>query len=58
MTSGLPGVGLDLLMPDYVERMATLARNVEDGRIGVVLAILARARQRRGAVANRCSHPG
>jgi ubiquinone/menaquinone biosynthesis C-methylase UbiE len=57
MTSGLPGVGLDLLMPDYVERMATLARNVEDGRIGVVLAILARARQRRGAVANRCSHP-
>jgi hypothetical protein len=45
-------------MPDYVERMATLARNVEDGRIGVVLAILARARQRRGAVANRCSHPG
>jgi ubiquinone/menaquinone biosynthesis C-methylase UbiE len=40
MTSGLPGVGLDLLMPDYAERMAGLARNVEDGRIGVVLAIL------------------
>jgi SAM-dependent methyltransferase len=40
MTSGLPGVGLDLLMPDYVERMGGLARNVEDGRIGIVLAVL------------------
>jgi SAM-dependent methyltransferase len=40
MTSGLPGVGLDLLMPDYIERMAGLARNVEDGRVGIVLAVL------------------
>jgi SAM-dependent methyltransferase len=40
MASGLPGVGLDLLMPDYVERMAGLARNVEDGRIGILLAVL------------------
>lgn len=43
MTTGLPGVSLDLLMPDYAERMAGLARNVEDGRIGVVLAVLSRA---------------
>ena len=40
MTTGVPGVGLDLLMPDYGERMAGLARNVEDRRIGIVLAIL------------------
>jgi hypothetical protein len=32
MTSGLPEVDVDLLMPDYAERMAGLARNVEDGR--------------------------
>jgi SAM-dependent methyltransferase len=42
MTSGLPGVGLDLLMPNYAERMAGLARNVEDGRIGLLLAVLSR----------------
>jgi ubiquinone/menaquinone biosynthesis C-methylase UbiE len=40
MTIGLPGVSLDLLMPDHTERMASLARNVEDGRISVLLAIL------------------
>jgi sarcosine/dimethylglycine N-methyltransferase len=42
MTTGLPGVGLDLLMPDYAERMAGLARNMEDGRIGLLLAVLSR----------------
>lgn len=42
MTIGLPGVALDLLMPDYTERMAGLARNVEDGRIGLLLAVLSR----------------
>jgi MPBQ/MSBQ methyltransferase len=40
MTSGLSGVGLDLVMPDYSARMDGLARNVEEGRIGLVLAIL------------------
>lgn len=40
MATGLSGVSLDLLMPDYAERMAGLARNVEDGRIGVLLAVL------------------
>jgi len=44
MTPGLPGVGLDLLMPDYAERMAGLARNVEDGRIELLLAALSPAR--------------
>ncbi len=43
MTTGLPGVGLDLLMPDYAERMAGLARNVEDGRIALLLAVLSLA---------------
>jgi SAM-dependent methyltransferase len=42
MTTGLPGVGLSLLMPDYAERMAGRARNVEDGRIGLLLAVLTR----------------
>ena len=42
MTSGLPGVGVDLLMPDYAERMAGLARNVEDGRVSLLLAVLSR----------------
>jgi SAM-dependent methyltransferase len=42
MTIGLPGVGLDLLMPDYADRMAGLARNVEDGRVAVLLAVLSR----------------
>ncbi|MBV9335837.1 MAG: class I SAM-dependent methyltransferase [Solirubrobacterales bacterium] len=40
MTTGLPGIGLNLLMPDYAERMAGLARNVEHGRIGLLLAVL------------------
>ena len=40
MTTGLPGVGLNLLMPDYAERMTGLARNVEDGRISLLLAVL------------------
>ena len=42
MTSGLPGVGLDLLMPDYAQRMASLARIVQDGRIDLLLAMLSR----------------
>jgi SAM-dependent methyltransferase len=42
MSTGLPGVSLDLLMPDYSARMAGLARNVEDGRISLLLAVLSR----------------
>jgi hypothetical protein len=42
MSTGLPGVSLDLLMPNYSERMAGLARNVEDGRISLLLAVLSR----------------
>ena len=48
MTTGLPGVGLNLLMPDYAKRMTGLARNVEDGRIRLLLAVLsAHGRQHR-----------
>ena len=43
MAPGLPGVGLDLLMPDYQARMAGLAGNVEAGRITLLLAVMARA---------------
>jgi SAM-dependent methyltransferase len=42
MSPGLPGVSLDLLMPDYSERMAGLARNVQEGRVGLLLAVLSR----------------
>jgi SAM-dependent methyltransferase len=42
MSTGLPGVGLELLMPDFAERMAGLARNVEEGRISLLLAVLSR----------------
>jgi ubiquinone/menaquinone biosynthesis C-methylase UbiE len=42
MSTGLPGVSLDLLMPDYSERMAGLARNVQEGRVGLLLAVLSR----------------
>jgi hypothetical protein len=40
MAHGLPGVGLELLMPDYPAQMAGLARNVEAGRISLLLAVL------------------
>lgn len=40
MKAGIPGVGLDLLLPDYQARMAGLARNVEDGRITLMMALL------------------
>jgi SAM-dependent methyltransferase len=43
MTSGLPGVGVNVLLPDYAERMAGLARNIEEGRVGLLLAVLSRA---------------
>jgi hypothetical protein len=40
MAPGLPGVGLDLLMPDYTARMAGLASNVEAGRVSLLLAVM------------------
>jgi SAM-dependent methyltransferase len=40
MAPGLPGVGLDLVMPDYPARMAGLASNVEVGRISLLLAMV------------------
>jgi SAM-dependent methyltransferase len=40
MAPGLPGVGLDLLMPDYQARMSGLAANVEAGRISLLLAVM------------------
>lgn len=40
MALGLPGVGLDLLMPDYPARMAGLASNVEAGHISLLLAVM------------------
>ena len=39
MATGVPGIGLELLMPDYEARMGGLARNVETGRIGLALAL-------------------
>jgi sarcosine/dimethylglycine N-methyltransferase len=40
MAPGLPGVGLDVLMPDCAARMAGLASNVEAGRISLLLAVM------------------
>ncbi|HXD53528.1 MAG TPA: class I SAM-dependent methyltransferase [Solirubrobacteraceae bacterium] len=34
------GPGLELLMPDYEERMAGVARNIVEGRIELVMAVL------------------
>jgi SAM-dependent methyltransferase len=40
MAAGVPGVGLELLLPDYEARMAGLARNVEEGRVTLLMAVL------------------
>jgi hypothetical protein len=37
---GVPGLGLELLLPDYAARMSGLARNVEEQRITMLMAIL------------------
>jgi MPBQ/MSBQ methyltransferase len=42
-TTGVDGVTLALLMPDFDERMAGLARNVEEQRIGLVMAVFSRS---------------
>jgi sarcosine/dimethylglycine N-methyltransferase len=39
----VPGIGLELLLPDYEARMAGLSRNLENGHINLVMAVLARA---------------
>ena len=40
MPPPVSGIGLELLLPDYETRMAGLARNVEDGRITLAMAVL------------------
>lgn len=40
MASGHPDVTLDLVMPDFAERMAGLAKNVQEDRIDMVQAIM------------------
>ena len=39
MTPGVPGIGLELLLPEYEARMAGLARNVEERRITMLMAL-------------------
>lgn len=39
---GLEGVDLRLLLPDFAHRIATLGRNIEEGRIGLVMGVLRR----------------
>jgi hypothetical protein len=39
----VPGIGLELLLPDYEARMTGLSRNLENGHINLVMAVLARA---------------
>ena len=43
MSSGVEGVGLSLLMPDFDARMAGLASNAEAGRIELAMALFSRA---------------
>jgi len=42
MAAGLPGVTLELVMPDFQARMAGLARNVEEQRVALVQAVMSR----------------
>jgi hypothetical protein len=42
MSGGVDGVTLALLMPDFDERMAGLARNVEEQRVGLIMAVFSR----------------
>ena len=62
MAPGLPGIGLDLVMPDYEARMAGLAGNIEAGRISLLLAVMTkdreRARRRRQAQSEDSSSSG
>ena len=40
MSSGVPGVDLSLLMPDFEARMAGVAKNLEAGRIELAMALM------------------
>jgi ubiquinone/menaquinone biosynthesis C-methylase UbiE len=40
MSSGVPGVDLSLLMPDFEVRMAGVAKNLEAGRIELTMALM------------------
>ncbi|MCA1682796.1 MAG: methyltransferase domain-containing protein [Actinobacteria bacterium] len=40
--AGLPGVDLSLVVPNFAQRVANLGRNIEEGRIGVVMGVLRR----------------
>jgi hypothetical protein len=42
MATGVEGVTLALVMPDFAERMAGLARNVEEQRIGLIMAVFSK----------------
>lgn len=42
MATGVEGVTLALVMPDFDERMAGLAHNVQEQRIGMVMAVLSK----------------
>ena len=44
MTTGVEGITLALVMPDFEPRMASLARNVGEQRIALVMAVLSKAR--------------
>ena len=39
---GLQGVDLSLIVPRFAHRLATLARNIEEDRIGLVMGVLRR----------------
>jgi len=41
MATGVEGITLALVMPDFDERMAGLARNVEESRVSMVMAVFA-----------------
>lgn len=42
MANGVEGITLALVMPDFDERMAGLARNIEEQRVSMIMAVFAR----------------
>jgi len=42
MKTGVDGITLELVMPDFETRMASLARNVEEHRLTMIMAVLAK----------------
>ena len=43
MATGVEGATLALVMPDFDERMAGLAHNVREQRIGIVMAVFSKS---------------